>query len=303
MSPLNCSEAEEHLGLYAAGECDAGTRQAVEEHLAGCPACRREQAEAQRLADLLELRGREPAGLARLRVRLAAEDRSGRVRGGRQLTVRLGALAALLLVTFGLLWDIGPTPSEAAPVQLSASLVPLLGRGGPEHRVAVQAPGEVRMEAKGLTGLLALGGKTPTAFQQEVEAARGTNGLPPPPEVNFGMQMRNTGEDPLTLNFGKDSYLWLDLRGPGVLSVPARDPKDQPALTPHTVRLEPGASYTLPIPRLIYGSPERVRYAYWTKAGIYDLSIRLDVLVREEKRSAMRTVMVPPVEVRVGPDR
>ncbi|MHB1132750.1 MAG: zf-HC2 domain-containing protein [Chloroflexota bacterium] len=53
---MNCQQARELLPMYEDGELDAPQRQAVEEHLADCPDCRR----------LLTLQGRLPAMLAQL---------------------------------------------------------------------------------------------------------------------------------------------------------------------------------------------------------------------------------------------
>jgi hypothetical protein len=286
MNSLTCHDVEARLELYAAGECDEPARTAIAQHLAGCPACTRAKDEAERLAGLLDLRFRETDGLRRLHARLEGEGKR-RSRSLRFAPVvgRVAALAALLLLTVGLLWSIRPgwpldergreEPVAVALLSLDRSLM--------EQTAEVKAPGPERLPARGhddvrakeLTFTLDLGGKTPDAFRRQLREAAGTDRLPLPPAVNLGLEFRNATNREVRIWVGGDtSELQLDLQGPGAVSVAARSGLDEAFLTQKAVKLAPHQPYTLPIKHLVYGTRGAVRYAYWTEPGEYTLTAR-----------------------------
>ncbi len=122
MKALSCAEVEEHIELFAAGECPPPLAEQIEAHLAQCPACSRSFHETQQLLGLLDLRFQEAERLRRLQERLAAED----ARRVRTLRFRRLAIAAAVLVAVGLgawllpaLWRTG----NGAPVELAGVTV------------------------------------------------------------------------------------------------------------------------------------------------------------------------------------
>jgi hypothetical protein len=123
MSGWTCAEAEPHLELFAAGECDPATEAALGAHLAACPACAAAVRDAEQVVGLFTLRLGEPAGLRRLQARVEAQDRRPR-----PVVVlffsRAAAVAAALLVAVVLgLWPGGvrPTANTAEGVVAWAS--------------------------------------------------------------------------------------------------------------------------------------------------------------------------------------
>src|SRR5262245_57916150 len=106
MTPLECPQIDDLLDLYVAGECDDASREAVASHVARCSRCEAELMHAREVAGLLDLHFREEQGLARLERRLRQHVRLHVPAWRRpEVTRPLLALAAVLLVTFGLgLW-------------------------------------------------------------------------------------------------------------------------------------------------------------------------------------------------------
>jgi hypothetical protein len=80
------------------------------------------------------------------------------------------------------------------------------------------------------------------------------------------------------------------------VTVPARDPLDQPFLTKGLLKLGPEQSEVLPLPRLVFGSPGRIRYAYWTEPGSYTLTVTYRPVVGPGPGHA---VTPPSVTVRI----
>lgn len=244
MAP-GCQEIDEHLEEYAAGECDAALAEAVERHLADCPSCRQKHADSERLLGLLDWHFRADDGFGRLAVVLQQEQR--RVAPWRIVPFarRLAAVAAVLLVLFGLSGWLAPRPEERP------ALVATLRQARPEI--------------------------APAAGHKLQAVAR--KGKPPqPPRIDLALEVRNRGDRPLYLDVGgPGTELSLDLRGPGALRLPAAGVPEPPFLTPRRVRLAPGASYALPIPHLVGGSRGRLYALSWTAPGRYTLTVRYRV--------------------------
>jgi hypothetical protein len=318
MSPLTCPEVEEQIDLYAAGECDAPARSEVERHLADCPSCARRCDEARRLIVLLDLHGRQAEGLRRLQARIAEETRPRRALRSLTLPARrvlafhqpLRALAALFLLTLGLTWWLpsGAGPGLSADLAAPADFAPQEGRAE-----VIKHPADARF-TKALasrtaraapTFTLDLAGQTPAAFRERLHTAAGTADLPRPPEVNLALELHNRGDRVLRIWLDRRATLTLELLGPGAVTVPARDAAVKLFEPGRVLTLAPGQTGRLPIPRLAYGRADDVWYAYWTKPGVYTLTIRLHTWVcRGETGTAscgFQTITGPPTTIRVRP--
>ncbi len=302
---LSCAEVEGRIDLYAAGECDAATGAAVARHLTRCRACARTYRGAQQLLGLLDVRHQEEERLRRLRSRIEAEGRR-KAAPARVLPFlrRAAALAALVVLTFGLsrTMDTGLSPSAAGvEVVLSLrhvdqgfeALAP--ARGG--HERAPKAPGaRLAFDASGRPDLR---GDSPAEFRRELLAGARTGRPASPPSVSLELEVRNTGEREKTLWVG-GGELELDLRGPGVLRVPAPDKLPQSFMAEEKLTLKPGERRALPVTRLAAGARGRVNYLYWTEPGEYTLTARLRTAVSTGPEGAAPvTLSSPPVAVRV----
>jgi anti-sigma factor RsiW len=157
MSAITCLETEVLIELYAAGECDAAERRAVERHLAACPGCARAHEEARQTVGLLELRLREPEGLRRLHDRIESEASPRRSLRSAPRWQRTLAVAAMLLLTLGLAallaprggWD-GGSPVAVAWAEKGSRWT---ARGGEidlsEGELAVRSAGAVKVRTPG----------------------------------------------------------------------------------------------------------------------------------------------------------
>jgi hypothetical protein len=247
MSPLTCPDVAERLDLYAADECDPAEADAIRRHLADCPQCAVAATEARQLMELLDLRLQEPERLRRLQDRLAAEDKPRRhvLRFPTGLR-RVVALAALLLLTVGLLgW-------------LTRGLQPVDDNSGLTVALEYQPP-PVSQIARGVPEI---------AHPTQMKEPRGpfeADAKEPPP-VDLSLHLHNTSDHPLRVWVaGPKTDLSLDVSGPGVKSVPAkeRDPAE-----PNWVELRPGAEHVIHITNLVDD-----HYSwYLTKPGDYTVS-------------------------------
>lgn len=122
---MNCRQASELIGGWAAGELDCGEQAALDEHLAGCAECR-QAAESQQLADAELMRAFAPRrrAAAHLADRVADELRREPRRGQRRFA-KSGALAAaaagfLLAVCLLRPWQRPAPPPGELPVEAPA---------------------------------------------------------------------------------------------------------------------------------------------------------------------------------------
>jgi hypothetical protein len=123
MTPWTCTEVENQIELYAAGESDEPARAAIGDHLRRCATCSRAYREAQQLLGLLDTRFQEEDRLSRLRALLEVEDQRLKFRRSPVLPFlrKASALAAMLLVVVGLFqWLGGDRPGRPG------------GTGGPQ---------------------------------------------------------------------------------------------------------------------------------------------------------------------------
>ncbi len=256
MSPLTCPDVEARLELYAAGECDPAEAEAVRRHLAGCPRCAASCEEARQLIGLLDVRLQEPERLRRLEGRLDAEAaprrRVLRFPSGLRRAV---ALAAMLLLTVGLVGWLAP---GLVPVADDGGLVVALREEKVRGAEVLAAPAVSRAAPKEVPMFHSV---------QRLDAAMADE-FPPPPPVNLALELRNTTDRTMSVWVaGPQAELRLDLRGPGVASVPV---KEKAAVKPQAVELRPGESHVLRINRLTDGR----RSWYWTEPGDYTLTAR-----------------------------
>jgi hypothetical protein len=271
MTPPTCQEIREQLDLYAAGECDAAAARAVREHLAGCADCARVHDRAREMLGLLDLHFREADGLRQLYGRLGSEAPRRR-RRWQPAVQRVAALAALVLLTFGLSWWSGALVRRS-PEDGAATLALALRS---ETR-ALAPPGVAMVRGQSEPGeyVLDLKGATPEEFARRLRADAGTDRLPPPPEVHLGLVLRNTGSRPLRVAVGDSATeLRLVLSGPGVVRVPAPVRHIRTRGMPRVVTVMPGKEFMLPVSRLADVAEADGHYLYWTRPGEYALTVR-----------------------------
>jgi hypothetical protein len=122
---MNCSESGEQLVLYVEGLMDDAAAKAVEEHLAGCPACRAEAAAIRELHDRLSAAGSAPLDTSLDRRVMDQIFRqqvalTKRLKMRRRIRMFAGSgIAAMLLV--GLTWAaLQHGPSRAAAAEILA---------------------------------------------------------------------------------------------------------------------------------------------------------------------------------------
>lgn len=133
---MSCQEFEENLSLYLYDELPSDERQALDAHLAGCAACRKQLKETERLHQQLAERPAAevtPHLLARCRMALdeALDKETGPgwrnlfgrwfVGFGSALPSRAAVAMSLVVLGFGLGWEIRPRVGSA----------PSPGNGGP----------------------------------------------------------------------------------------------------------------------------------------------------------------------------
>ncbi len=310
MTPITCADVRERLELFALDECEPGEGPAVAAHLAGCPDCRAALADVRQVIDLVAMHAQAPARLRRLHAALPSRARPLPASRPRAWVLpffrRAAAVAAALLVMLGLTRLGGLVPDAADGSGGGVTLALVSPPGMRDNRPAVQARvGVERVMAKGSKRadptrhyFLDLGGARPAAFRERLEKEAGTDRLPPPPRLDLDLVLHNRSPHPIEVRLGDPaSVLVLQLRGPGAVSVPARDPLGQPFLTPQRVRLEPGKSLVVPLPRLVFGSPGHVRYAYWTEPGAYRLTVSYRAVIGP---GPGRPVPVPGTTIRIA---
>src|SRR5215813_5397662 len=121
MSKPTCADVAHLIDLHAAGECGPEEEKAVRAHVATCADCNRLLDEARQMQGLLDVHFGQPAALSRLGERLKAQTRRSRAAPPWMSSLRrFAAVAALLLVTFGLGLLMVPTvPRATTGLELS----------------------------------------------------------------------------------------------------------------------------------------------------------------------------------------
>jgi hypothetical protein len=303
MNVMSCHDVEEQLDLLAAGECDRATRLAVEGHLGGCPTCAASYAESQRLLGLLNLNWNE-GGSARLRENIEREERRRQQRRSLlPFARRAAALAALFLLTVGLMWMRPKWQPYVNEPELQLSLV--AREGGPEAKmspaIAVRTTRELPAPPKG-SGTEAMAmptavGQTGEAFRRELLQAQRDGKLPLPPAIPLTLTLKNTSEHPVDVRLGDStSELSVDLRGQGVLRIPAVGVAEPEFFHSQVFQLAPGDQLVFRIDRLIAGARGRLEYIYLTEPGEYTLTATL----RLTAGGAVVTLESDTIRLKVG---
>src|SRR5262245_7783395 len=100
---MNCSQARDRLPGLLYGDLPAAEAAAVEDHLAGCPACRNEHAALRGVRRALDALPAPPVEVDLPRLYRAEADRRARqLRRWRRAAVALAGAAAVLLLVVGL---------------------------------------------------------------------------------------------------------------------------------------------------------------------------------------------------------
>lgn len=114
MTEHDCQTIADLLVDYADGQLPAAQARPVEQHLAGCPACRRQVEQLGRSLELAQELWQQQAD------RAAAAGQPGRSRGWRRRIVAIAAAAAVVIVAGAAMWlwlaagpgVTAPTPGE-----------------------------------------------------------------------------------------------------------------------------------------------------------------------------------------------
>ncbi len=181
MSDWTCDRVEGWIDLYAAGEADGPTRAAVGRHLQACEGCAESHRQAQQLHGLLDQRFQESARLERLWSRLDAKPERAR-RPTRLALWRAAALAASVLLTFGLFGWLGPGEPGVPPERTARGRAESAARG-PRPRTtrgdgrAQRIYGESAGRGEGDCGVFALPGRENAGRVPGRGARRGPNRL------------------------------------------------------------------------------------------------------------------------------
>jgi RNA polymerase sigma factor (sigma-70 family) len=205
---------------------------------------------------------------------------------------RTTALAALAALAVGIAVIAGfgtrtvsaqlPEPQERVPTLVRAPVpagaVPAPAKQG--KTVPAGVPLDARLVGKKTTFPLDLHGMTADQFREKLKPAPV---MPGQPQVDFQLEVTNTGDKALKLQVGGSAnHLTLDLQGPGAVTVPGlvRRP-GRPVVQPgRVVTVEPGKTVVLlDLPRLTFNSPKGLRLAYWVEAGDYTLDAEYQVTV------------------------
>ncbi len=313
MNPLTCNEVEERIDLYAADECDEPTSAAIDCHLADCSTCAGKYDDSRKMVALLDLRLREPDRLRRLH---SALDREAAARRRRSTVLpflqRAVAVAALLLVTFGLIDRLGPSlgaDRDGTTESLVAVLAPTATRAIPEPK-------------SGLENAFFIKGGDPARVTKDGAAARTFSfqtmtksgdalreqlrqGLIPPPDVDLTMYLFNPGPRNVNIEINEATEVEIDLRGPRVVTVPVSGAAPRMPIPLQSLALPAGQTRTLPIRRLTSVTPRGISYFYWTEPGEYELTIHLRAeamlgRVGTRQRPAIVTLTSQPMKIVVA---
>jgi hypothetical protein len=141
---MNCAEARPHLPVLLYGDLGPEAARAVQDHLAGCAACRREYAGLGQVRAALDAVP-VPAvqvDLARLHQEAAARQ-LGRLRAWRRAALACGTVAALLVLVFGLRLQVRLAPHE---VVLRWGDVPATNPVPPPHPPLTDSEVEQRLQ-------------------------------------------------------------------------------------------------------------------------------------------------------------
>jgi RNA polymerase sigma factor (sigma-70 family) len=153
-------------------------------------------------------------------------------------------------------------------------------------------PLELRLVANKDSYTLDLGGRTEAEFREQVRALEKIYRPLPEIAVDLKLELRNTGDKPLSVTFADDEWRTIDmnlkLKGPGVFNIAPRviEPDASRVLKPAALELAPGKSYSLPITSLGSSKDHIYPYVYWTQPGEYTLAVSWQTKVSPPPKGA-----------------
>jgi anti-sigma factor RsiW len=185
---VNCTEVRAALPGLLYEDLPPDDRVPLDQHLAGCPACRAELAELQRLTNLLDAIPPPPVNVAVADVyRLVADRQTLRLRRWRRVALTAGLAAAVLLAClfgrglearfeshqFVLRWGTPPPlPVAEVPAPVPAPPIPVPAPKEPTTLVSLPADAEERLRLlQALVQALA-DDATSRDLQHQLEVAR-----------------------------------------------------------------------------------------------------------------------------------
>jgi len=306
MNPMTCNDIDEQIELFAIGECDPPTEAAMRRHMAGCARCARAETEARRFLSLVDFRMQETDRLERLLDRIEAEAKPApatlpMTRAKRTASnKRWFALAASILLPLGI--GIWLTPSDetsdkgGSRSDLSVALLPDRARG--LEKLAPAPTNDKHVETI-VTFAFEPAAASIKAYRSDLQQAAFKGQLPAPPEVNLVLEIHNSTDHPIRLRFDDpNAELRLTLSGNGALRVNGARGAD-PFAGLSVVRLAAGATFYLPIERLIGGSRQQPVFLYWTAPGQYRLRAVLRIPTESSDGKKLTTISGLAVPIRV----
>lgn len=141
-------------------------------------------------------------------------------------------------------------------------------------------PLELKLTAVKATYPLELGGLTPEAFRKKLKETEKTGRFPPAAKVEFTAELRNTGDKAISVKVaGDNAKVFLEVKGKNAFNYDMKrfftaDFRDAPF-----VELAAGKSTTIKIASLMYGFRNMSHVSYWTEAGEYTVTARLETRV------------------------
>jgi hypothetical protein len=134
-----------------------------------------------------------------------------------------------------------------------------------------------------------------------IEAARRGGRLPPAPEVELEVRLRNDGPGPLRVEVGGPRFdCWVTVRGPGVVTAPAPAGATRPFAVAEQVTIPAGQDQVLKVQRLVSRLGERTWYTYWTAPGEYVLTAHVRARAWRGAAEGQLELSSPPLKVPVG---
>src|SRR5262249_54721326 len=147
-------------------------------------------------------------------------------------------------------------------------------------------PLELRLTSKKDTYTLDRGGLTAAEYINQIKKTS-ESAVFPPPAVDVTVELRNTGNKDLTFwSDGDPVIITLELKGKGALNVVPKIPITLEFRMPKALTLAPGKSHTYTFSSLLSGMRRTTHASYWTEAGEYTLTARLDTAVSPTPKGA-----------------
>jgi hypothetical protein len=289
MSKPTCDDVAHLIELHAAGECGPEEEKAVRAHIATCADCSHALDEARQVQGLLDVHFGQEAALSRLGERLKAETRRSRAAPPWIISLRrFAAVAALLLVTFGLgLLMMPNAPASALGLQISLEGPLVLGLQIPE--VDRSKPAKVAMgfpEAK--------------AMHEAMHEAKRTGKWPLPPRIDMDLVVRNSGPTPIELELGGRGFRCeIELSGPGAVRRHAPPRPEYVPFPPSKETIGPGGQVKLRLERLAVQRGEQVWYLYPMVPGEYEIRVHLAATARRLGKEEKVRLTTPPRPLRL----